>query len=377
VDSYSLSHLNDGTLLCGLAELVAKDRKVTAALLAHLAEVDARKLYVPAGYPSMFEYCVRELHFSEGAAFKRIRVARAALEVPALFEAIAQGRMHLSGGVLLASRLTAENAEELLGASVGKTKAEIERWIEGRFPDTETQPAAEASVTSGNDQLALEPVDPSDAEAHIEGREDQLSPGTVRGSLDRSLVEPPLRARFARHLAIDRPTHDKLLHARALLRHRIPNGDLAAVLDRVLDLAIKQLEKTKFGATDRPQRRRQVSRANPRHIPAHVKRAVWQRDVGRCTFVSDTGHRCTAHEHLEFDHVIAVARGGSATTENIRLRCRAHNQYEAECTFGAEFMQRKRVATNGQRWAAAAPWVSRWRCGNGVDEQLPLTALPE
>jgi hypothetical protein len=45
---------------------------------------------------------------------------------------------------------------------------------------------------------------------------------------------------------------------------------------------------------------------------------------------------------LQFDHIDEVARGGQATTDRMRLRCRAHNQYEAERTFGVEFMQHKR-----------------------------------
>src|SRR5207247_6761231 len=83
---------------------------------------------------------------------------------------------------------------------------------------------------------------------------------------------------------------------------------------------------------------------DPRHVPAHVKRAVWERDGGQCTFTSDSGRRCPARTRLEFDHVEAVARGGRASVAGIRLRCRAHNQYGAECTFGAEFMRRKREA---------------------------------
>jgi hypothetical protein len=60
--------------------------------------------------------------------------------------------------------------------------------------------------------------------------------------------------------------------------------------------------------------------------------------------VSESGHRCAARKLLEFDHVQEVARGGRATEANIRLRCRAHNQYAAECTFGAGFMREKREA---------------------------------
>ena len=72
------------------------------------------------------------------------------------------------------------------------------------------------------------------------------------------------------------------------------------------------------------------------------KRAVCARDGGRCTFVSEAGERCPAVKLLQFDHIDEVARGGQATTDRMRLRCRAHNQYEAERTYGTEFMQHKR-----------------------------------
>ena len=52
VSTYSLSHLSDHVLLRDLTALVSEDRATTARLLAHLAEVDARRLYLPAGYPS-------------------------------------------------------------------------------------------------------------------------------------------------------------------------------------------------------------------------------------------------------------------------------------------------------------------------------------
>src|SRR6059036_331434 len=102
MSTYSLSHLSDHTLLQDLAALVAQDRATTAALLAHLAEVDARKLYLPAAYPSMFAYCVHELRLSEDAAYKRIQAARAARRFPAIFELLANGRLHLSAVGLVA-----------------------------------------------------------------------------------------------------------------------------------------------------------------------------------------------------------------------------------------------------------------------------------
>ena len=91
--AYVLSHLSDSTLLHELASLVGQERTTTATLLAHIAEFDARKLYLPAGYPSMYAYCIEELHLSEYAAFKRIRAARAAREFPLLFTALAEGEL--------------------------------------------------------------------------------------------------------------------------------------------------------------------------------------------------------------------------------------------------------------------------------------------
>ena len=92
MQSYSLTHVADHTVMQGVVTLHQKDRGTTAALLAHLAEADARKLYLPLGYTSMQQYCVAELHASEDMSSKRIRAARAAREFPAIFHAVADGR---------------------------------------------------------------------------------------------------------------------------------------------------------------------------------------------------------------------------------------------------------------------------------------------
>jgi len=165
-------------------------------------------------------------------------------------------------------------------------------------------------------------------------------------------VTPLSPERFALQVTIGQSTHDKLRYAQEPLRHRVPSGEIAEVLDRALDALIHKLERRKFAATGKPRPGRRRSTAGKRYVPAAVKRAVWERDGGRCTFVSDTGRRCPARGFLEFDHMDEVARGGRATVERMRLRCRAHNQYAAECTFGAGFMSDKRQAA--RRAAAAA-----------------------
>jgi len=173
-------------------------------------------------------------------------------------------------------------------------------------------------------------------------------------------LTPLAPRRFALQLTLGQGTHDKLRYAQALLAHQLPSGDLEQVLDRALDALIHQLERRKFAATSRPRPRPRRSSANPRHIPAEVKRQVWERDGGRCTFVSETGRRCPATSRLEFDHLDPVARGGRATAERMQLRCRAHNQYAAECAFGVGFMSHKRdaAARNAAARNAAARSVA-------------------
>src|SRR6267378_3142093 len=357
--AYSLSRLTDHELLHALDSAVAQDCGSTAWLLAHIAEFDRRRLYLPQGYPSMYAYCVQKLHMSEDVACKRIRAARAALEFPAIFELVAEGRLHLAGVVLLAPYLTQENAADMLGAAAHRTKAEIEELIARRFPRTEEMGlvmalpdlSAPGRIRVGHD---------------VAGATTAFTVESAPGRIDpRSKIEPVAHERFALHLTMDQDMRDKLSYAQDLLGHRLPSGDVTQVLKLALDTLIVSLERQKFAATTRPRRNTRRS-TNPRHIPAEVKRAVWERDGGRCTFVSESGHRCEARKFIEFDHVTEVARGGRATVSGIRLRCRAHNQYGAERTFGAGFMRHKREAaqravdkTQHERVARAAAEAER------------------
>jgi hypothetical protein len=337
--------------------LVARDRTTTAELLSYLAEIDDRRIFVPAGYSSMFAYCLHELHMSEDITCKRLCAARASRKFPVILDAVAEGRLQLSTVVLLAPHLTAENVTELVAEATHKTNAETERLLAHRFPKPDVPTVIQPIATRpklGADLSAVRrmesPADllvPAPAEVHadssaarrIETPAVQLGPEPVQ---KRARVAPLAPQRFAVHMTIDQETHDLLQYAQQLLSHQIAAGDVPAVFARALKALIVQLEKQKYAATEKPRAAKPRPSTNTRHVPAAAKRAVRKRDGGRCTFVSDTGHRCEARSRLEFDHIEPVARGGQATVGNLRLRCRAHNQYAAECAFGAEFMSQKR-----------------------------------
>ena len=154
------------------------------------------------------------------------------------------------------------------------------------------------------------------------------------------------------------------------MRHQVPNGDLAAVLNFALDALLKQRKQQKFAATNRstkvedgpvvqnqhvltpaPTPTITTPRASlrTRHIPNAVKREVWARDGRRCTFVDAQGNRCTATTLLELHHETPFAEGGLHTAANLHVRCRGHNAYAADHDFGAAFMAQRRNKTDNKR----------------------------
>ena len=358
MNRYSLTHVPGPILLRDLRALLSQERAATAELLAHLAEVDDRRLYAPAGHPSMFAYCIEELHLSEDSACNRIRAARAARQFPAVFGMLADGRLHLSAIVTLAPYLTPENADGLLAASAHQTKAGIEQLLAERFPRPDLPARVGALAPSQTIDLSVPgridnsaPRDLLTSGPSGTAPPDELSaPGRMTpceqppAGTVRPRVAPLAPGRYALQLTLSQDTYETLRYAQALLGHAVPSNDLAEVFDRALKALVARLEQRKFAATSRPRTRQQRVSTNTRHVPSEVRRAVWERDGGRCTFVSETGRRCPARTRLEFDHVEPVARGGRATVDGMRLRCRAHNQYAAEQAFGAGFMSRKRAA---------------------------------
>jgi hypothetical protein len=150
-------------------------------------------------------------------------------------------------------------------------------------------------------------------------------------------VSPLTPERYKVQFTVSRETYDNLQRVQGLLRHSNPHGDLSAIFDRALTLLLADLSRTKLAATERTRPASGLADGS-RHIPAAVKREVWKRDRGQCVFVGTNG-RCAETGFLEFHHVVPYADGGEATVQNIELRCRAHNAYEAERYFGTLFVR--------------------------------------
>jgi len=170
----------------------------------------------------------------------------------------------------------------------------------------------------------------------------QPAPTSVPPLTHRPVIEATSPDRYRVQFTFGKESHDKLRRLQDLLRREIPSGDPGVIVDRALTLLLEKVEKQKRGGPTRrstsakPARIRSIRPGadNSRNIPADVQRGVCERDRDQCAFVSKDGHRCTERSFLEFHHIVPFALGGRATLENISLRCRRHNQYEAELVFG-------------------------------------------
>jgi hypothetical protein len=349
---FTTSSLSDDQLLSSVKRLASAERQATAQLIAALAELDRRKLFLGQGFPSLFAYCTDVLHLSEHATYGRIEAVRAANRFPVVLEHLADGTVTLTNVCLLAPLLTPENHEALLAAARYKSRREVEQLVATTRPKPDV-PTLVRKLPSPRSQPP-EDAPTFDVSAPPLGAEREAGPKPsvidrvpARPAMPAAAVTPLAPERFKIQFTASREAHDKLRRAQSLLRHVIPNGDPAAVFERALDALLANLERKKLAATTRPRQTKAQARGS-RHIPAAVRREVWRRDGARCAFVGAAG-RCAERGFLELHHVVPFAKGGEATTTNIELRCRAHNAYEAELSFGSFVLREHQPAYNSVR----------------------------
>ena len=353
------AHLTDSELVSEVHRLASGERAATVALIAHLAEFDARRLFEGLGFPSTFKYCMTVLRLSEDAycmtvlrlsedaTFNRIEAARAACRHPVIIDMLESGALSPTTARMIARHLTPENHREVLAAASGKSKQEVEALRARLFPPAAVRssiravrsappPAApvgglavlESAVTN-----AVAPCVPQ-TPAAAPVRDGTAASAARTTAVSAAPVPGPIAAkRYEIRFTASAATREKLRRAQDLLGHAVPNGDLAEVFDRALTLLVEELERKKFAATRCPRASRGQSEES-RHIPAAVKRSVVIRDGGRCAFVAPEGRRCDERRFLEFHHLQPYGAHGKPTVDNIALRCRAHNRYEAELFYG-------------------------------------------
>lgn len=347
-----LSSILSSELLAQTKKLVGEERNTLAQFLAHLAEVDFRKIHVDEGFSSLFSFLTRGLNMSEGGAVKRVRAARLGRQHPQVLAMIGTGEIHLTGASILYEHRDQTSFHALLSSCIRKTSKEIEVLLAKTFAiqgpvresirliaapkmlnAQENSPIIDAGVFNpGNTQTLFSESVPQTSK----------NEGAESNKFDENLA-----ARIA--ITISKVDLDRLNR----LKQLSPGDNLAKIFGDALaallaqrDPAILLKNPVKTLAKKSPSVTTQSIAKNSkgdngatRYIPKNVRREVYLRDNGCCTFTSANGQQCTARGRLEFDHIVPFALNGANDANNLRLRCKAHNLHHARAIFGSDFMQ--------------------------------------
>ena len=296
-----LSQFHDADLLAALSQSVHNSRAALVKLLGYLGEVDARRLYAREAFPSLFAFC-QSLGFSESEAYKRCVVARTARRFSAMLGAIQCGDLHLTGAAMIAAKMTEANHASLLRAALRKSKRSLEVLLAQMFPVAHPAPRAVVRVAAARPVAAfmqnsgrgaeppsngaapavvvtptraanaapthactgapsVAPVDgPTPQQQKILPMSDGLghrSAGAPAAPAALSDMTPAERYRL--HVDLDAASHAKLREAQALLRHKLPHGDIGQILGLALDDLLNRLHGQKNGRLKRPEAAPSVS----------------------------------------------------------------------------------------------------------------------
>jgi hypothetical protein len=322
-----------------LAELLRSEQARLGDFLIALAEFDRERLWVKLGHASLYAFLQRELGLSNASAFYRKVAAELIQRFPEVAEPLRDGRLCITSVAQLARVMTEENRATVLPKFFSLSKrAARELAVEIRPLD----------VVPRRDVVTEVPDAARSAGALRPGEVGNTHP--VLGVMLANASTDPLTAELCRlHLTVSKKFIAKLDRARSGQGHAQPGASAGEVIEAALDLLLAQ-QAARRGEVKKPLKSPRPTRSD--RVPATVKRAVWERDQGKCQWPVEGGGVCGSTVRLEIDHIEPLARGGLSTVENCRLACRFHNQYAARQAFGDEWMDqfsgRREVPVTGE-----------------------------
>jgi hypothetical protein len=327
----NLKSVSNSALLQDIKNLVSEERRNTLTILWHLREIESRRLFAELGYASLFDYAVRDLSYSESAAYRRISAMRALKETPSLEASIESGKISISTVSQVQSFLRAEKLKR--GKSYTPTeKAELFSSMQGKS----------ARV--------------------VEAKLAELAPGTLPRERERALSENQTEIKFVAGAEL----MHKLARIRSLHSHRLKLAESYAELFEFLaDEVLKKMEpvtrakqsvatsEVKVHSQGQAQQVRNVQtkasgsgvRAvrdvglrgqRSRYVPIQLRRAVWNRTSGKCAYVNaESDVRCHSTHKLQLEHIEPFGKGGSShDPANLTLLCAVHQQWRAIEAYG-------------------------------------------
>ena len=302
----------------------------------------------------------KRLNLSEGSVYRRTQVATVCREFPQILEALAAGRLHLTGASLIAAHLTAENAESLIAAASGKTRREVEKILVTLEPKEAFEPSLR-KLPSRTPELG----ENASVDARPEGVTPEMPVVPSAGKRSRDLMEPATEDRYNVRFSAGKEFTEKVKRFAEVLGIECPQNHLEEILDQALEIALEKKDprrklerrrrkhrpgprpgdagpaKKTTPSGEEPPREEPESPAPSRHIPSEVRERVLERAGYQCEFRGPDGSRCSSRTGLEVEHTKPFAVYRSHDDRYLRIYCPAHNLQAARKFYGEEFIRRK------------------------------------
>ncbi len=318
-----------------LADLLRREHGALADFLIALSEFDRAGAYRRLGFANLFDYLLRELKLSRGAAHYRKVAARLVARFPEVVEPLRDGRLCLSNIVQLAKVMTEANRAEALPRFFHCSKQEAKQVAVEIMPAAVVPRRTVVTEIPSPVKSTTFPVHPGELSATAP------EPAPVPAREPARTVVEPLTATVSRiHVTVSRALVAKLKRARAGQSHVQPGATDEQVIDAALDLLLAQQEKRRAS------------------VPPRVKQEVRRRDGGKCQWRLDSGGVCGSEVRTEIDHVVPRGKGGASTVENCRILCDVHNREAARQVYGDAHMD---LFTRGVPHASES--VAEWCAG--------------
>ena len=286
--------------------LVKEERRITGLVISNLQKIYDTKLYLQMGFSSMFEYCTRGLGYSEASAYRRISTVKLSATIPEIKAKLDSGDLNMTTLSMAQSFFTRaeKGLKQVSGTNVVAFNLESKKKVLAKIENCSKKQTEEILIHTAVELGLAKTLEPA--------RNEKLR---VVSSNEVAL-----------HLRLKKSTLSKLEQIKSLRAHKNPNMSYADLIEDMSDYMLKKIDlsrATPMKKTKAPARSEVVSR----YIPSHIKRAVWQRDQGQCTYRSELNQqRCGSKHLLQIDHIIQFSQGGPNSMTNLRLLCHAHHR---------------------------------------------------
>ena len=369
----SLKKLSNNQLLLQTKNLVQKERQINIQVLQHLQEIECRKLYLDRGFPSLFEYAVKELGYSHSAAYRRIKAMRLCRDIPQATSKIKTGDLNLTTASQLQTFFEKKKRKD---KKQTLDKAQMLKTNSSERCDVRSTAAPAAGCVNSNSDTDKKEENKQENKTPVELNSTQKldlikkAEGRSSRELEKTLfeIDPEVcnekekirdinNNKVEMKVVLEKSCQQKLEDLKKLLSHKNPSMSYGELFSLLAELGLnkydpkrklnkqnksdkvsvstkskkvfdKKLQKTSVQKHNQKQHGHQKCVRHSRYISSVVRHHVWMRDQGQCTYVCPkTKRKCSSNHLLQIDHIKPFSLGGTHEADNLRLLCANHNQF--------------------------------------------------